>query len=134
MKKVITIIIIISLIAIGVVIYKNHSSENTLSEQGASKIAVEAIINDGRKDWLKLECAQTPTSEKDLSVISFNIHEVHNASCGGDPNTGPRITSVIVNLKTGEVYDQPTQIDTIDQGWRTIKIEGKDYQVTKKLR
>jgi len=134
MKKVITIIIIILLIAIGVVIYKNDSTENTLSEQEASKIAVEAIINDGRKDWLKLECAQTLTSEKDSSVISFNIHEVHNASCGGDANTGPRITSVIVNLKTGEVYDQPTQIDTIDQGWRTIRIEGKDYQVTKKLR
>lgn len=134
MKKVITIIIIILLIAIGALIYKNHSSENTLSEQEASKIAVEAIINDGRKDWLKFECAQILTSEKDSSVISFNIHEVHNASCGGDPNTGSRITSVIVNLKTGEVYDQPTQIDTIDQGWRTIKIEGKDYKVTKKLR
>lgn len=134
MKKVITIIIIILLVAIGAVIYKNYSSKNTLSEQEASKIAVEAIINDGRKDWLKLECAQTITSEKDSSIISFNIHEVHNASCGGDPNTGPRITSVIVNLKTGEAYDQPTQIDTIDQGWRTIQIEGKDYQVTKKLR
>lgn len=133
MKKVITIIIIL-LIVIGVLIYKNHSSKNPLSEQEASKIAIEAIINDGRKDWLKFECAQAITSEKNSSVISFNIREVHNASCGGDPNTGPKITSVIVNLKTGEVYDQPTQIDTIHQGWRTIKIERKDYQVTKKLR
>lgn len=134
MKKIITLVVIILFITIGAVIYKNHSSENTLSEQEAAKIAVEAAINDDRKDWLKLECAKAITFKRDLSVISFNIHEVHNASCAGDPNTDPRITSVIVNLKTGEVYNQPTQIDTIDQGWRTIKIEGKDYQVTKKLR
>lgn len=134
MKKVITYIIVVLLIGTGTVIYKNHYSENMLSEREASEIAIEAIINDGRRDWLRLECAQAITSKKDSSVISFDIHEFHNASCGGDKNTGPRITSVIVNLKTGEVYDQPTQIDTIDQKWRTIQIEGKDYQVTKKLR
>ncbi len=132
MKKVISTIVIILLIAVGVVIYKNHSSENTLSEQEAARIAIEAVAKGD--SWPKSECVSASAAEKYASVIIFELHEVHNESCGGDPQTSPRITSVVVNLNTGEVYDQPTQIDTIDQGWRTVQIEGKDYQVTKKLR
>lgn len=135
MKKLIIVLIIILVAVAGVVVYKGlYSTENMLSEYEAAQIAVQAVVDDGRENWLKTECASAYISKKDSGVISFDIHEVHNVLCGGDLNTAPRITTVIVNLKTGQVFDQPTIIDTVDQGWKTIKIDGKDYQVTKRLR
>lgn len=98
-------IVILLILIVGIIIYKNYSTQNnnTLSEQQASEIAIKALVNDGSHDWLKHECVKAFVQEKDLSVIKFNINEVHNVSCGGDPNTSPRIGSVSIDLKTGLV-------------------------------
>ncbi len=136
-SKKLSLLLLVIVMVVGAVIYKNYFSSmqaSVLSEQQAAKVAIEAVISDGRENRLKPECVSANAQEKDVLAINFNIHEVHNALCGGDPDIAPRITSVVVNLETGNVYDQPTQIDAMDQGWRTIQIGEKDYQVTKQLR
>ena len=44
-----------------------------------------------------------PKYNKTKTKISFEIREVHNKKCGGDPETAPLIASVYV-LNTAEVF------------------------------
>ncbi len=88
-----------------VVIFFEYSSKNFISEEQAAEIAIQFTINDGRKDWLRTECARAEIIDKNFSTVTFNIHEVHNDSCAGDPGTSPVINSISVNLKTGKVFD-----------------------------
>ena len=69
-------------------------------------IAKELIIKDLDKlTSLKSECVgfYFEKYNKTKTKISFEIREVHNKKCGGDPDTAPLIASVYV-LNTAEVF------------------------------
>ncbi len=131
MKKAIPIIVIITVVAIGVAIYVNHASGNMLSEQEASGIAIETVKNDtSYTNWADPRCAIASIVEKDTSVMKFNVNKT---DCDKGQIPGEYITSVIVNLKTGEAYTHSMQFNP-DQESVTVRIEGKDYYVDKKYR
>jgi hypothetical protein len=104
MNKTKLILILILIAVVGIAVYMAYnSSGNKLSEEEAAKVALQAAIDDGRKDTLKPECATPIISVRDGSIVAFNIHELHSEACGGDPDTAPIITSVLIDLKTGKV-------------------------------
>jgi hypothetical protein len=133
MKKITITLITILLIATGLVIYRNQSSKHMLSEDEASKIAIESIAADKETTQLNSDCISATAYEKDLSVIRFTVNELETMECNGNKSPGTYITRVFVNLKTGEVFDAPIEFSP-DQEWSTVQIEGKDYQFIKKLR
>jgi hypothetical protein len=126
MKIFIWVLLLVVLIGVSF-LYIDSSSE--ISEKTATSIAVNSVLKKVRTD-LKIECL-TFNKEVNPGVLSFDFYEVHNAECGGDTQTSPLITTILVNLKTGESYNQPLSfIDNKSLPWKEIKIKGSKYSVT----
>ena len=73
-----------------------------LNENEAANIAIQSVI-DAKLTNLSKDCIFLAKDQENYKQITFEIRENHNASCGGDPRTGPRIASVVVNLYTHSV-------------------------------
>ncbi|MFZ7198475.1 hypothetical protein [Avibacterium avium] len=66
---------------------------------------VQASVVKNKLSPLRLECitfveAQTESNAPDYQI---DVRENHNAQCGGDPQTAPRIMTYQVDKKTGRL-------------------------------
>ncbi|WP_423383012.1 hypothetical protein [Burkholderia sp. LMG 32019] len=68
-------------------------------DQAVSKVL--AAIKRRQLTSLKPECLDLYTDGADERTFSVDVHERHNAQCGGDPQTSPRLFSFEVNKATG---------------------------------
>lgn len=86
------------------------SSPIILSESQAADIAVNTAISEGLTSLSK-SCLSVVVSKNELSVIDFEIREVHGGVCGGDPSVSPLVATVEVNLHTGvgNIIQPPTK-------------------------
>lgn len=61
---------------------------------------------------LKTECLFFDAAEEGDNY-QINVHEKHDASCGGDPNTAPRLFTLTVAKADGKVsVDDPVSGET----------------------
>lgn len=66
--------------------------------------------------------AHESKSKNDKSIGSYwiNFHELHNAKCGGDPNTGPRLFTIKVT-KDGHMSTDAYGMDVTSGRFRALK-------------
>lgn len=72
------------------------------SPQSMSERVVDFVVNQGITT-LEKNCVSVMEDERTEEARFFVIRERHNAQCGGDPSTSPRIATIRVDLQTGEM-------------------------------
>lgn len=87
----------------------NVANAKPLTEEQAATKVGETIIKH-KLTTLKRECYGVFggddmyfDEEKNVNVYRFDIHEIHNEICGGDPETAPRMMSFEVEVNTGKM-------------------------------
>jgi hypothetical protein len=50
-----------------------------------------------------IQCLYLDPQDPEKNSIIIHVYEVHNTLCAGDPNTGPRVGSLLINLDTGAI-------------------------------
>lgn len=80
------------------------------TDDEAFKLAI-AAVHKYQLTTLDDDCVLVDTIEK-LSYFDINLRERHTPSCGGDPETGPRLFNVRVRKRDGKMtsdaYDGTT--------------------------
>ena len=93
------------------------------SEEWSSDIAISYVKKDLSKlTSLDSECVGFYFGKSDdaKTYYSFELREIHNTKCGGDPDTAPLINSVIVsNTKKISVFNLlcNAYVDINDYSW-----------------
>lgn len=68
--------------------------------------AIDLVMKSVEKNKLtslKKECLMFVESEQTDVYYYVDVREVHNETCGGDPETAPRLMSYEVQRKTGQL-------------------------------
>jgi hypothetical protein len=102
---------VLVLLVIVVLIARFHREGTTppASISPQEQQAIDAAISLAEKNWpkiSKLSFKCVSFGEPDRSSkgeLRIDVREVHNATCGGDLNTAPHVTTPTINLASGKV-------------------------------
>lgn len=102
------------------------SAGQVMTEEDALKLATDAI-HKYHLTTLKDECGLADVIEKP-SYFEVVVHERHTQSCGGAPETAPRLFNVRVRKRDGrltsDVYDG-VSYKPVDRELRPVKKSGQ---------
>lgn len=73
-----------------------------LSQDDATNLAIDAVVS-SKMTSLSKDCIYAEEDTFGSNTITFNLREIHNKACGGDPEVSPMITQAVVNLITRQV-------------------------------
>lgn len=94
------------------------NSSASLSMEQAEALAINTAI-DQKATSLSKDCLDaTMIMHDNVSASPFmfyEIHEVHNATCGGDPSTSPLVSTVQIDTETGSASVVDMMIDDMGQ-------------------
>ena len=94
--------IILTIIAIVIIVsifFVNTRQNPANNNKESPEIAIEAVI-DAKRTTLRAECLYANMINQTHTTIDYDIREVHNETCGGDPETAPLVASVRIDLQT----------------------------------
>ncbi|HTE48469.1 MAG TPA: hypothetical protein VK675_01000 [Candidatus Paceibacterota bacterium] len=95
-----TILTIISIVIIVLLFFFLKTRQNPASNnQESQKKVIQAVI-DSKLTTLRPDCLKADITNQTSTTIDYEIREVHNEACGGDPETAPRVASVRIDLQT----------------------------------
>jgi hypothetical protein len=66
---------------------------------------------------ISLDCIAYGTEETTNAYFGFVLREIHNAKCGGDPETSPAINRYRVYRHSGKIQ----QWEAVDDKWQPYK-------------
>src|SRR5262245_53611499 len=66
---------------------------------------------------ISLDCVAYGTEETRKAYFEFVLREIHNAKCGGDPDTNPAIDRYRVYRRSGKIE----QWEAVEDKWRAYK-------------
>lgn len=96
------------------------SKSNPLNEDAALDLLQRALKRDRvyekRIAW---DCISYGTEETTNAYFEFVLREIHNAKCGGDPETSPAIDRYRVDRHSGKI----TQWEASEDTWQPYKRE-----------
>jgi hypothetical protein len=94
------------------------SQSRPLNEDAALDLLQRTLKRDRvyekRISW---DCILYGTEETTKAYFEFVLREIHNAKCGGDPETSPAIDRYRVYRDSGKI----TQWDPVEDKWRPYK-------------
>jgi hypothetical protein len=94
------------------------SQNHPLNEDAALDLLERTLKRDGvyakRISW---DCISYGTEETTKSYFEFVLREIHNAKCGGDPDTSPAIDRYRVYRDSGKI----TQWEVTEDKWHAYK-------------
>jgi hypothetical protein len=64
---------------------------------------VSVVIRKHQLTSLKDECLDYMVDDSDGATIDIDVHEKHDAKCGGDPETSPRLFSFKLDRASGQL-------------------------------
>lgn len=64
---------------------------------------VSVVIRKHQLTSLKDECLDYMVDDSDGATVDIDVHEKHDAKCGGDPNTSPRLFSFKLDRVSGQL-------------------------------
>lgn len=70
----------------------------------------EAIV-DNRLTALAPDCYAVFPLLREGAYVDYDVREVHNLACGGDPDTSPRLMTFRAQPKTGKLWLYDTLVD-----------------------
>jgi hypothetical protein len=63
---------------------------------------------------ISLDCVTYSTEEKTDAYFQFVLREIHNAKCGGDPETSPAVDRYRVYRRSGKIE----WLEPMENNWR----------------
>ncbi len=112
MKPILRSIAIALLIAILIspIAARGGSRSHPLSEDAALDLLGRTLKHDHvYEKRISLDCIAYGTEETTSAYFEFVLREVHNAKCGGDPETSPAIDRYRVYRRSGKIQQwEPT--------------------------
>ena len=69
---------------------------------------------------LPLECISYKFEQSANSEVDWSLREIHNAQCGGDPNTSPRIAFLKTSIEQNNDDVSLSVYDTPCGCWKTL--------------
>jgi hypothetical protein len=98
-----------------------HGPQDAALERVMERVRAEHLY----ASWTTPDCFEFFIDACAASTVDVSIHERHDARCGGDPNTSPRVDSF-------RVHKRGTRIDwynVVDDAWRPFdKIHSEGHR------
>lgn len=89
-----------------------------LNEDAALDLLQRTLKRDGvYEKRISLDCIAYGTEETTKTYFEFVVREIHNAKCGGDPETAPAIDRYRVYRHSGKIQ----QWEAVDDKWQPYK-------------
>ena len=105
-------------ILISAIVAQGGSQSHRLTEDAALDLLQRTLKRDRvyekRISW---DCIAYGTEETTNAYFEFVLREIHNAKCGGDPETSPAIDRYRVDRRSGKIQ----QWDAADDDWQPYK-------------
>ena len=94
------------------------SWSHPLSEDAALDLLQRTVKRDRvYEKRISLDCIAYGTEETTNAYFEFVLREIHNAKCGGDPETSPAIDRYRVYRHSGKIQ----QWEAVDDKWQPYK-------------
>ena len=94
---------VIAIVLISAAIAKAAPSD-PLDEDAAVSLLHRTLKRDKvYEKRISLDCISCITEEKTKAYFGFVLREIHNAKCGGDPETSPAIDRYRVHRRSGKI-------------------------------
>jgi hypothetical protein len=89
-----------------------------LNEDAALELLQRTLKRDGvYEKRISTDCISYGTEETTDAYFQFVLREIHNAKCGGDPETSPAIDRYRVYRRSGKIQ----QWETAEDKWQAYK-------------
>jgi hypothetical protein len=89
-----------------------------LDEDGALELLQRTLKRDRvYEKRISLDCVAYGTEETTATYFEFVLREIHNAKCGGDPETSPAIDRYRVYRRSGKIQ----QWEATEDKWQPYK-------------
>jgi len=94
------------------------SRSRPLDEDAALELLQRTLKRDQvYEKRISLDCVAYSTEETTRTYFQFVLREIHNAKCGGDPDTSPAIDRYRVYRRSGKIE----QWEAAEDKWHTYK-------------
>lgn len=95
-----------------------NNTQTPLSTEQAEALAIDTAIEQ-KATSLSKDCLNAIVIMHDRAstspLVFYGIHEVHNATCGGDPSTSPLVSTVQIDTETGSASVVDMMMDDMGQ-------------------
>ena len=100
------------------VVVQADSRSHLLNEDAALDLLQRTLKHDGvYEKRISLDCVTYGTEETTKAYFEFVLREIHNAKCGGDPETSPAIDRYRVYRRSSKIERWEAAEDT----WHSYK-------------
>lgn len=101
---------------------RGGSRSHPLNEDAALELLQRTLERDHvYENRISLNCIAYGTEETTKSYFEFVLREIHNAKCGGDPETSPAIDRYRVDRRSGKIE----QSEAAEDKWQAYKPTAK---------
>jgi hypothetical protein len=111
-------LIAITVVAMGLVspvVAQSSPRSHPLNEETALALLERTLKHDRvYANRISLDCVAYSTEEQTDAYFQFVLREIHNAKCGGDPETGPAVDRYRVYRRSGKIE----WLERIEDNWR----------------
>jgi hypothetical protein len=111
-------LIVIAAVAVGLVstVVAQSSPRSRPLDEDAALALLERTLKRDRvyANRISLDCVTYSTEETTDAYFQFVLREIHNAKCGGDPETSPAIDRYRVYQRSGKIE----WLERIEDNWR----------------
>jgi hypothetical protein len=101
----------VALVLLSSVIAESSPSSHPLDEDAALALLERTVKHDRvYANRISLDCVSYGTEEMTDAYFQFVLREIHNAKCGGDPETSPVVDRYRVYRRPGKIkWLEPTE-------------------------
>src|SRR5262245_41565423 len=108
-------IVTAALILISPISARGGSRAHPLNEDAALELLQRTLKRDGvYEKRISLDCVEYGTEETTNSYFEFVLREIHNAKCGGDPETSHVLDRYRVYRRSGKIQ----QYEPAEDKWQ----------------
>ena len=110
--------VVMALALIPSILAQSGSRSRLLSEDAAAALLQSALKRDQvYEKRISLDCISYITEERTNAYFEFVLREIHNAKCGGAPETSPAIDRYRVYRLSGKIE----QWQAVEDKWHAYK-------------
>ena len=110
-----TAVAVVAVILVSPVVVKASPRSHPLEEDAALTLLERTLKQDGvYTRRISLDCVSYGTEETTAAYFQFVLREIHNAKCGGDPETSHVVDRYRVYRRSGKIE----WLDRIEDKWQ----------------